>query len=76
MPVISCRWNAIPEIVDNYKTGILIPIKSSSSLLSAIKYFNNENFSSFSINAHEKFNEFDSNKVNKNILKTIMSIWS
>ena len=37
MPVITTRWNAIPEIVTDRYNGLVIPIKDEKALLKAIK---------------------------------------
>ena len=48
MPVITTRWKAIPEIVEQGKTGLLISIKSHLELLSAIQHFDESNYLAFS----------------------------
>jgi glycosyltransferase involved in cell wall biosynthesis len=69
IPCIATNWRAIPEIVDQNKTGILISPKNSNELLIAIKAFNNNNYSNFSNNALEKFEIFRYESVYENIIK-------
>lgn len=37
LPVIATRWRGIPSLVDDEKTGILIPIRDSNALANAIQ---------------------------------------
>ncbi len=67
IPNISTRWQAIPEIVDDYQSGILIEPKSSKSLLDAIRYINKENYPMLSKHALEKFETFRYENVYKSI---------
>jgi glycosyltransferase involved in cell wall biosynthesis len=69
-PVISTKWKGIVEIVDE-KTGILIEPKNTNELVNAIKYFNEDNYLEFLINAKERFKEFNSEIQTKKFLNTI-----
>lgn len=70
IPCISTRWGAIPEIVDHNETGLLIEPKNAEELISAMKIFNSDNYSSFSRNSLEKFKLFNY----KNVYLKITSI--
>lgn len=72
-PVISTDWKAIPEIVEDKITGILIVPKSYESFEAAVLAFNVENYPIYSKNAHFKFNEFDSDKIHNNLIQHIIS---
>ena len=60
LPVITTNWKQIPEIVINNKTGFLITPKSKTQLVNAIKRFSSENYSSYSNNALNYFENFNS----------------
>ena len=70
-PVITTNWNQIPEIVEDGKTGYLIAPQSSFAIVEAVEKFNAENYDYFSRNACNKFKEFDSEIVTKNIIKVL-----
>ena len=72
-PVISTRWNSIPEIV-NDKLGFLIEPKNHIELKNAITSFNRNNYQDYSRNALLQFDKFNSDIVNKNILKDIYNL--
>lgn len=71
IPVITTRWNAIPEIVDHMKNGILIEPKSSDELIKAIQSFNDENYKNYNQQAKKKFEQFDSKKQTETVLEII-----
>lgn len=62
MPVITTKWKAIPEIV-NQENGILIDIQNSSQLVKAIKFFNEKNINSYRTGALKTFNDFNEETV-------------
>lgn len=72
LPVISTNWKSIPEIVDNGKTGLLIPPKNSEELLNAVFFFNEDNYSEFSQNALKAFDNFDSSIVHGKLFNEII----
>jgi len=61
-PIIATNLQGISEIVDNYKSGILIEQKNIESLKNAIEYFTETNYKEMSHFAKEKFDVFDSKK--------------
>lgn len=71
IPVITTRWKAIPEIVDDYITGILIKPNNVLELKNAIEYFNEDNYNELSRNAYNIFDYFDSEKRTKLFLNDI-----
>lgn len=60
LPVIATRWLAIPEIVINEKTGLLVEAKNTDSLLSAMIRLSNEQELYFNLRkgAHEFAKDF------------------
>lgn len=70
-PVITTDWKSIPEIVDNYVTGILVNPKCIEELKEAILFFNEKNYSEFSENAFEKFSDFDTDTIHTRIIREI-----
>ncbi len=74
VPSIATDWQSIPEIVKNNVNGILIPIKSSSELLKAIKSIDPINFKSYSQNALLQFENFNEEKVYPDFLAKILSL--
>jgi len=57
LPIISTNWRAIPDIIDDSKTGILVPIKDSNILREKIEILLNssELRKLLGLNANEKF---------------------
>lgn len=71
IPVISTNWKSITEIVQNNYNGLLVQIKNSDELYSAIASFDNLNYSSFSKNAARSFSNFNSKFVYSNFFNEI-----
>ena len=57
--------------MNHNKTGLLIPIKDTKSLYSAIKGINKDNYKFYSDNAFKEFDKFDSSKVYPKLFKNI-----
>jgi len=74
LPVISTNWRSIPEIVENYKTGILIEPKNREDLKNSILYFNDLNYPNFRVNVGIKAKDFDSTIIHQRIFETISRI--
>tara|TARA_B110000240_G_C13512753_1_gene460856 strand:+ start:7007 stop:8038 length:1032 start_codon:yes stop_codon:yes gene_type:complete len=73
MPVISTKWNSIPEIVKDEHNGLLVPIKEVGCITNSILFFNQNNYTEFRLNALDSFDMFNSEKVNFNFIKIIES---
>ncbi len=71
IPVITTSLQSIKEIVDSYKTGILIEPKNVNELLEAIVYFNEINYVNMSKNAYRKFNDFEFDQQTKKYLERV-----
>lgn len=67
-PVITTNWRFIPEIVDEGKTGFLIEPKSVSAIIDAVRKIKTDNYEYLAKNALEKFNEYNSELITKNVL--------
>jgi glycosyltransferase involved in cell wall biosynthesis len=57
LPVIATSWKAIPEIVRDGKTGILIEPRSTEALVDAMKMITKANYTNFSSNAFKYFSD-------------------
>ncbi|NRD18528.1 glycosyltransferase [Winogradskyella eckloniae] len=68
MPIIATKWNALDELIVDEYNGKLIEIKSTSDLVNAIKFFNENNYQTLSNNSLIKFNDFDINLMSKKII--------
>lgn len=55
LPVISTAWRAVPEIIEEGKTGFIIPVKSPTALAAAMRKFTPENYPEFTRNARAYF---------------------
>lgn len=55
LPVITTRWKAIPELVQEGETGFLVSPRSTEELITAILSFNEENYWAFSEKARTGF---------------------
>lgn len=71
IPVIASSLQAIKEIVDPYRTGILIEPKKVNELIDAIVYFDEKKYMNMSKNAYRKFDDFDFNQQIKKYLKRL-----
>lgn len=56
-PVIASKWRAIPEIVKDGETGILIETRSVTAIVEGIRTFDDDNYNSFSLAAKQYFND-------------------
>lgn len=68
IPCITTRWQAIPEIVDDKETGLLIEPKSSMELLNVIQSLDNEFYQYLSTHALKKFEIFRYENVYKQVI--------
>lgn len=76
LPVITTYWKAIPEIVQHQETGLLIEPQSTTALLTAMRSFNTKNYSQFSTNAKQYFEQsFSTEKVAGNVLEKIKMLF-
>lgn len=76
LPVITTNWKAIPEIVENRKTGLLIEPRSTAALVDAMKSFNKYNYKDFSKNARVYFEKtFSTKRVAGNAIAAIKALF-
>lgn len=76
LPVISTNWKAIPEIVVQHETGLLIEPQSTTELITAIKHFDALNYTQYSSRASSYFMEkFSSNKVTGQAIEQIRKLF-
>ena len=76
LPVITTKWKAIPEIVIDGKTGVLIEPKSTNALVQAMLLFNENNYTDFSKNAKQYFDtSFSTQKVTSKAFTQIQSLF-
>ena len=68
IPCISTQWQAIPEIVDDKETGLLVEPKSSTELINAMLSLDNEFYEYLSNNALEKFEIFRYENVYRHVI--------
>ena len=73
IPVIASRIGAIPEIVEDCKTGYLIEPGNVEDLRRAILAINEDNYNKLAISAKAAFDAYDAEHVNNNVLKIVMS---
>ena len=75
LPVITTRWNSIPELVKQNETGILIKPKSTESLIKAIESIGREGYKKMSKNAIDYFEtNFESDNINSALIKELMEL--
>lgn len=60
LPVITTQWKALPEVIEHMGNGLLVPIKDSKSLASAIRYFTTNNYEGFRKRAEKSFENYNS----------------
>jgi glycosyltransferase involved in cell wall biosynthesis len=76
MPVITTDWKSIPEIVEDGKTGFIIPPQSSKALLEAMHKFSEKNYPSLSKSAFDYFvNHLESGLVGDRMLDHISNLF-
>lgn len=75
MPVISTNWNAIPEIVEDGETGLLIEPQSVDALVQAIQSFDSEKYVEMSKNALAYyFRNFQIREVMSSVMKELKEL--
>lgn len=70
-PVIATNWKAIPEIVDDKRTGVLISPKNYLDFKNAIMHFTKENYNEYSMCSLNKYKEFDSSLIHSKLIDFI-----
>ncbi len=76
LPVITTKWKAIPEIVKDGETGLLIEPRSTKALIDAIQIFNQNNYHFFSENAQTHFKKtFSTQQVTGNAVAAIKALF-
>lgn len=73
IPSIASKIGAIPEIIENGKTGLLIEPGNAEALKQAVLSINTTNYTEMAKNALAAFENFDTEEVNDRILKTVLS---
>ena len=71
LPVIATNLKGISEIVENNKSGLLVPIKDSNKLYEAIISINDNNYKAYSKNAIIAFDNFNSDSIYPKIINYI-----
>lgn len=74
IPAIASGIGAIPEIIEDGKTGLLVEPGSAEDLKRAILSIAENNYTEMSKNALAFFDNFDAEIVNKRILDQIMAL--
>jgi glycosyltransferase involved in cell wall biosynthesis len=72
MPVISTRWRALPTIVGDGVSGVLVAPGSVDELASAIGSMDETAFARLSAGALHAFDAFDSERVNRAVLDVLL----
>jgi len=76
LPVITTNWKAIPEIVVQNETGLLIEPQSTEVLVTAIEHFDASNYSQYSSHAYAYFmDKFNSRKVTGQAIEQIRKLF-
>ncbi|MEM9821555.1 MAG: glycosyltransferase family 4 protein [Bacteroidota bacterium] len=77
LPVIASRWKAIPEIVQEQKTGYLIQPKSVDALVEGIRFFSSKNYPELSGNARQYFlDAFEIDAITGRAWQQIKALWN
>lgn len=74
LPVITTNWLALPELVLDGDTGIIIEPKSTEALLSAIFSITDDSYDSLSKNAYKWIQNFDSDAINRKLLNELLQL--
>jgi len=69
IPVIASNLKGISEIINPYKTGILVEPKSTQDLTVAIQFFDQENYIKLSTYAYSHFYNFESSIHSKHFME-------
>jgi glycosyltransferase involved in cell wall biosynthesis len=73
-PVLVTNLPAVCEIVEDGKTGVLVPPRDVDALVEGFYRFSAENYSDFSKNAYAAFENFDSLPQTRNFLEKISAL--
>ena len=74
VPVITTRWNSIPEIVHDKVTGYLVDVKSEEQLHQVLTRINENSYRRFPKNCSKYFEAFRSDLVYSRLFKRIEGI--
>lgn len=74
VPAIASSWGGIPEIVQNGKNGIIIPVKDEEALREAMLSIDTAKYQELSHHALHSFLDYDDNIVNERVLSAIHSL--
>lgn len=76
LPVITTKWKAIPEIVEDGKTGLLIEPRSTEALVEAMQAFDKNNYPMFAQNAQKHFEQtFSTKRVASNAIAAVKELF-
>lgn len=73
IPCITTSWKSIPEIVDDGESGVLIPPRSTSELIHAMRAIDAKQYARLCRGAEAKFRQFDQELVNANFVSCFRS---
>lgn len=72
IPIITTKWKALPEVIQDKYNGRLVEIKNSEQLAEAILHFNDTNYEQYCINAQKSFESFNSDIVFNRITQSYL----
>ena len=72
IPVIATDLEAISEVIDDHKNGLLVPVANSQQLRMSIEYINESNYQDMSYFAYKSFDHFDSDTVTKGYINHVI----
>lgn len=71
VPVITTHWKSIPEIVQEGKSGLMIPANSTIALKESILSITNELYGKLNIGAYEMSKNFQSEEIHARIISIV-----
>ncbi len=72
MPVIATRWRAVPDLVEDGVSGLLVAPQSADDLVSAMRSIDETMFTRLSAGSLRAFYAFDSERVNRRVLDLLL----
>lgn len=74
LPVIGTFWGGIPEMIEDGKTGHLIPIKSVSAMKQAVLLITADSWKIMSDNCMEEFEAYNSTKNHSQLFENLIDL--
>lgn len=71
---ITTKWRNVPEIVEQGKTGFLVPIQNAEAIVEAIEQLREEEYHSMRKEIQEYSKKFETQRVHKKLVEELLAL--